>query len=169
MCIWHVFSSSGGNMLYVAPTLQWWFPVSKKHIKILLCLIVEIYFVPWHFSSLNHKSIEIKGKNFLHFNLNKLVLWCHQLWGQCSVSCVFCNIEMTQKYKLSGFFLFLMHLSDVYWPNVLLPSTFIYNLLNGCLCFFSFSVPFLAGRKCSLMSLVAWSFRILGSVSENGP
>lgn len=67
------------------------------------CCLLGFFLVPWCLSSFKHKAIEVKSKNFLHFNMVKLLCWFHQLWGRCRVSCVLCNTEMTQKYRFSIF------------------------------------------------------------------
>lgn len=72
-------------------------------VLVFCCCCCFFFLFPWCFFSLNHKAIKVKGKHFLHFNMVKLLCWCHQLWHQCRVSCVLCNIEMTQKYRFSIF------------------------------------------------------------------
>jgi len=111
VCVWHFFSSSHGDMLYVAwgsytvMTVPGEERCSKQIKSSALCgysLLVTIL-VPWCRFSLNHKATEVKGKNFLHFSMVKLLRWCHQLWDQCRVSCVLCNLEVIQKHSFSIF------------------------------------------------------------------
>lgn len=78
----------------------------------------------------------------------KLPCWCHQLWCQCRVSRVLCNIEMTQKYWFSIF-------SPLLAVNILLPTIFVIHLFNEGPCF---PLSFLAGWKYSPMHSGAWGF-----------